>query len=386
MKSFPVLTLLEGRERSLNLRHPWLFSGAVKKVEPCQEGDIVEIHTADGKRVGYGFFSMRSQIRVKIFSFSREEIEINEDFWFAKFQSAWNLRQTLLDSTQTNGFRFIHAEGDFMPGIVADCYNSVCSVQLRTQGTLAMAQILCDFLTQKTHIKHVYLKAEDRQYSKWLVGECGEEVFMENGVKFLVNVESGQKTGFFLDQRNNRQLVGHHAKGRSVLNAFSYTGGFSAYAALGGAKDVTSLDISASATAMCQRNIELNLPDYHDHSILTTDCFKYLKDMEQGRFDMVILDPPAFSKSNATVQNAARGYKEINMKALIRIAPNGLLFTYSCSQHVSRELFQKIVFGAAADAHRNVRILAHLSQGEDHPIDICHPEGDYLKGLMLWVE
>ncbi|MFN0200119.1 MAG: class I SAM-dependent rRNA methyltransferase [Bacteroidia bacterium] len=386
---YPVLTLKKDRERSLILQHPWLFSGAVHKVENAKEGDIVQVRSTDQKLLGYGHYSPNSQIVVRLFQFTQEPLTIDDNFWWAKFQSAYQLRKRILNTETTNGFRLIHAEGDTLPGMVVDIYNSVASVQLRTQGAVALKALLCDFLVKEVGIEHIYLKPENRaeeSETNWLHGKKATEMFLENGRKCWVNVEEGQKTGFFLDQRDNRFMVEQFAKDKKVLNAFSYTGGFSIFALAGGAKEVISVDISANATAMTNQNVLLNFGENAAHQAVTADCFAYLKEMPEDDFDLIILDPPAFSKSIHTVNQASRGYKEINLKAFKKIKKGGILFTFSCSQHISRDLFQKIIFGAAADSRRNVRILAHLSQGFDHPINIYHPEGEYLKGLMLYVE
>lgn len=383
--TYPIITLKKGKDRAVLLRHPWLFSGAIEKADKAQEGDVVQIRSIEGKILAHGHYAPQSQIRVKMFDFSSENLLLNEDYWWAKLQAAWTLRKEMIQRQYTTGFRLIHAEGDELPGIVVDVYADVASVQLRTAGMERLSEVLCDFLTKEVGCQHIFLKKEDKEEGKWLKGAKPQTEFLENGLRFVVDVVQGQKTGFFLDQRNNRAMVGNYAKGKTVLNAFSYTGGFSTYALAGGAKEVVSLDISKSAVEMSDINVKLNFPETQVHKPVAEDCFRYLKEMPKDVFDCIILDPPAFSKNLATVKNATRGYKEINLKALQKIKTDGLLFTFSCSQHISTDLFQKIIFGAAADAHREVKILAHLSQGADHPISIYHPEGDYLKGLMLWV-
>lgn len=383
--TYPIFTLKKGKERAVIHRHPWLFSGAIATNEAANEGDIVQIQSFDGKILAFGHYQPKHHIRVKFFAFGSTITAFEADYWQNKLANAADMRKHLLDLNSTNGYRLVHAEGDFLPGLVVDMYASVASVQFRTKGMEANRTIVADFLSEKLQCSHIYWKREDKA-GEWLKGEEGQSVFTENNLQFWVDVVQGQKTGFFLDQRDNRAMLGKYAKGRDVLNAFSYTGGFSVYALAGGAKSVVSVDISQSASDLCEKNVALNFPDAANHQAITADCFQYLKQMPADAFDCIVLDPPAFSKSLSSVDNAARGYKEINLKALQKIKSGGLLFTFSCSQHISNELFQKIVFGAAADANRNVRMLAHLSQGEDHPVDICHPEGEYLKGLMLWVE
>lgn len=382
---YPIFTLKKGKDRALIHRHPWLFSGAIEHNDNAKEGDIVEIQSIDKKILAHGHYQPKNHIRVKLFSFENESKDFDAAFWNNKLENALALRKTVINSIHTTGYRFVHAEGDFLPGLVVDIYAETASVQIRSKGMEVNRDLIANFLAEKLDCKHVYWKKEEKS-GEWLKGNQAETVFKENNLAFYVDVVQGQKTGFFLDQRDNRAMVGLFAKDKTVLNAFSYTGGFSVYALAGGAKSVVSVDISQSASDLCEKNIALNFPNAENHTAITTDCFQYLKQMPENEFDCIILDPPAFSKSLATVDNAARGYKEINLKALQKIKSGGILFTFSCSQHISTELFQKIIFGAAADARRNVRILAHLSQGKDHPIDICHPEGEYLKGLMLWVE
>lgn len=382
---YPILTLKKDKDRAVRLRHPWLFSGAVAVNPPAKSGDIVEVRNHEGKVMAFGFYQADSPIRVKLFHFGEVPGEFDDAYWFHKLAQAAKVRKGLLDTELTTGFRLIHAEGDFFPGLVVDVYGDCASVQLRSLGVERLSQTIVRYLETEWGIRHIYWKKEEKQAGKWLIGGKETIEFRENGLKFLAEVVQGQKTGFFLDQRNNRQMLRLFAKDKTVLNAFAYTGGFSVYALAGGAKSVTSVDISATAIAGCEQNIRLN-SDAAKHQGVVADCFEYLKAMPQAAFDCIVLDPPAFAKNLSSVEKASRGYKEINLKAMQKIASGGLLFTFSCSQHISRELFQKIVFGAASDAHRSVRVIAHLSQGEDHPFDICHPEGEYLKGLLLWVE
>jgi 23S rRNA (cytosine1962-C5)-methyltransferase len=271
--------------------------------------------------------------------------------------------------------------------VVVDIYGKAASVQLRTDGAITLLSAIENFLKSELGIESIYLRTEAKDGGKgtWTLGEGGENIFRENGLKFHSDIENGQKTGFFLDQRENRALLAKFSKDRKVLNAFSYSGAFSVYALHGGAKEVHSVDISGSATELAEKNVSLNFDDDSRHQAIKADCFQFLKEMETGTYDMIILDPPAFTKHISTVDKAARGYKEINMKAIQKVAENGYIFTYSCSQHISRDLFRKIVFGAAADAGREVRMVAQMSQGMDHPVDLFHPEGEYLKGLLLQV-
>ena len=313
-----------------------------------------------------------------------------DDFWEAKFQSAVDYRRSILDIETNTGYRLINAEGDSLPGVVVDLFGQTASVQLRTPGAKTLKGDIKRFLIEKMSVKSLFFSTSTGEKGileeNWENKPEGDITFDENGLKFYADITDGQKTGFFLDQRDNRKLVRDHAKDKRVLDVFSYSGGFSTNAVLGGAKEVVSVDASESAIELCRKNLVLNGFKKAKHEGVVTDAFQYLKDLQPDQFDLIILDPPAFTKHISTVNKAARGYKEINLKALQKIAPGSLLFTFSCSQHISPDLFRKIVFGAAADAGRDVRIVHQLSQGADHPINIFHPEGEYLKGLMLYVD
>jgi 23S rRNA (cytosine1962-C5)-methyltransferase len=390
----PVLQLKPGREKSVVNRHPWIFSGGLKNKPRAEEGDIVEVRSADNKVLGYGFYSEKSQISCRMFDWSNTASDFESaDYWAGKIQRAYSLRTSLVISDQTNTFRLIHAEGDFLPGVIIDIYKDIAVAQLLIKGTERRKELILEGLSRIGY-KKVYAKTksssqniEDIETSAgWLQGQDNEVVTVkEHGLQFEVNFVKGQKTGFFIDQRENRLMVQQLAKGKRILNAFSYTGGFSVYALAGGAREVHSLDISADAVAMAERNAQINFPDA-SHKGITRDCFEFLTELEQDYYDFIILDPPAFAKTARAVENASRGYKQINMKAIKKIKSGGFLATFSCSQNIDKELFQKIVFGAAADAGRNVRIIRQLHQPEDHPVNIFHPEGEYLKGLLLYVE
>lgn len=390
----PILQLHPGRERSVFNRHPWVFSGAVDAVdEDIKEGDIVQVTDAEGNVLGYGFFSEKSQITCRMFEWSREHIDVTSfEYWKSKIQQALALRKSSVISKQTNAYRLLHAEGDFFPGLIADVYNNVVVIQALIKGTEERLPMFVKAFNE-CGFPNVYLKAktsshhieEVRTESGFLSGGVeGAVEILENGVKFKVDFVEGQKTGFFLDQRDNRELLRTYAKGKTILNTFSYTGGFSAYAAMD-AKHIDSVDISKEAVQQAEENVKLNNKNA-SHAAIAEDCFEFLKAMPANHYDLIVLDPPAFAKTARAVDNATRGYKQINMRAFQKIKPGGLLFTFSCSQNISKELFQKIVFGAAADARRNVRIIHQLHQPCDHPINIFHPEGEYLKGLVLWVE
>lgn len=396
LKVYPSIILKKDREKSVMNRHPWLFTGAVQRVEGAKDGDVVAIRSLDGQVLAYGHYAANTQIVARIFAFvpphtAPESIVIDDTYWLGKFRRAWQMRQSLLDSTRTTGYRLFHAEGDGLPGIIADVYNNVVSVQVRTTGTRKLMPLLTRFLTEEAGFAHVFYKAvaheKEDSTGEWATAAptSEEALFIENNLKFAVNVETGQKTGFFLDQRDNRALLGQYVRGLRVANLFAYTGGFSVYALAGGAKEVVSIDISESACRMAERNAVLNFGAEAPHTALKADCFDFLKNMAQGAFDAIVLDPPAFTKSIATVDKAARGYKDINMRAMRALPEGGLLFTFSCSQHISRDLFQKIIYAAAKDAGREVQVIGHASQGADHPMSIYHPEGEYLKGLLLRV-
>jgi len=367
-------------------RHAWVFSGAVVG-EITKSVGIAEVVDEAGKILGYGFSDPSSQIVCRLFHFgNKPEAGFNLAYWKAKFQSAFALRQSLILDEKTDTYRLLHAEGDFFPGLIIDVYGgNTAFVHTLIDATGQWIKTWQDILVEMG-IVQIYHKHGQAKEGKWLTGKPEAEILgKENGLSFIVDLEKGQKTGFFIDQRDNRQTIRELSKGKKVLNAFSYTGGFSVYAIAGGATEVFSVDISKDACNMGDRNALQNFPKFKKHASLTADCFDYLKEMDSD-FDVVILDPPAFAKNKASVDKAARGYKEINLSAMRKIKSGGLLATFSCSQHIDKELFQKIVFAAAVDAGRLVRIVKPLSQTPDHPVNIFHPEGDYLKGLLLYVE
>ena len=392
-ENYPVLVLKPGRERSALNRHPWIFSGGVKELPTAENGDIVQVQDSKKNILGYGFFDTKSQITVRIFEFSAQNIRIDEAYWHKKIRSAHELRKKYVLNLATNAYRLLHAEGDFLPGIIVDVYNKVAVVQVLIKGIERVFPAILSGL-QQLGLEYIYLKTkENAKFSEemklpkgWLTDTFEKSlVITENNLKFPVDVIKGQKTGFFLDQRENRLLLQHYSKGKNVLNAFSYTGGFSVYALAGGAKAVHSVDISKDAIEVCEQAVEMNFGKNAPHTSITADCFDFLKKTEEI-YDIIVLDPPAFAKNAQSVPNATRGYKELNLTAIKKIAPGGLIFTFSCSGNVDMDLFRKVVFGAAADAQREVRILHQLTQPADHPVNIYHPEGEYLKGLVLQVE
>ena len=394
----PKIVLRRGKEESLSRRHPWIFSGAIYSVESQDElveGQIVDLYSANGIFLARGHYQIGS-ITVRVLTF--EEEQINCDWWKEKIESAYNVRQTLglTDNADTTCYRLIHGEGDNLPGLVVDIYDTTAVVQCHSVGMYRSRKEIADAIVAVfgDKIKAIYdksaqtvpYKANLNPVDGYLYGSAEKDnVVLENGNKFLVNWEEGQKTGFFIDQRFNRELVKKYAAGRTVLNTFCYTGGFSVYALAGGAKEVCSIDASEKAVRLADANIALNFGENSPHHSIACDAVEYLKNIGD-KYDMIILDPPAFAKHHKVLGNAMQGYKRLNARALSQIKSGGILFTFSCSQAVSKELFRTTVFTAAAIAGRKVRILHQLTQPTDHPINIYHPEGEYLKGLVLYVE
>ena len=387
------LILSQGRTKSILNRHPWLFSGGVHQCK-ASEGEMVAVTKHNGELMGYGFYSTGSQIACRMFEWTLTEKPVETPaYWKAKLEEAIELRNKLIDQTNTNCFRLIHAEGDNFPGLIIDKYNDVLVIQPLTKGMEQLMPMISDLLLE-LGFPYQYLKVKQSSAqlervslsTGWLKEEHDILIeVVEHGIRFNIDVESGQKTGFFIDQRENRNIVKTYSKNKAVLNAFSYTGGFSLYALAGGAHRVHSVDISKQAIELANELVDLNFKNA-PHTGVVADCFDYLGDMPDDFYDIIILDPPAFAKNKRAVANASRGYKQINLKAMRKIKKGGLLFTFSCSGNITKDLFQKIVFGAAADAHRHVRIVEQLHQPADHPINIYHPESEYLKGLLLYVE
>jgi len=389
--------LKKGKEESLNRFHPWIFSGAIHHMEEgIEEGDIVNVFTATNDFIAVGHYQIGS-IAVRVLSFSEEEI--NHSFWCSHLESALKMRQRIgiADNDNNNTYRLVHGEGDALPGLIIDCYGETMVMQAHSVGMHASRKAVCRALVEVmgNRMKHVYyksettlpFKAELEQENDFIHGGTDNDIAIENGLKFHVDWLHGQKTGFFIDQRENRSLLEHYAKDKSVLNMFCYTGGFSVYAMRGQAKMVHSVDSSAKAIELTNRNIDLNFPGDKRHEAFCEDAFKYLDNTDNAnKYDLIVLDPPAFAKHRKALHNALKGYTRLNMKGLQRIKQGGILFTFSCSQIVSKENFRNAVFTAAAQAGRKVRILHQLHQPADHPINIYHPEGEYLKGLVLYVE
>lgn len=392
---YKQIFLKRGKEESLKRFHPWIFSGAIHHMdEGIEEGETVRVITAAGEFIAVGHYQIGS-IAVRVLSF--EDIEINTDFWCERLQSALDVRigVGIADSPTNNTYRLVHGEGDYLPGLVIDCYGSTAVMQAHSVGMHVCRNEICQALVQVMgdRIANVYYKSETtlpykadlHQENGFLVGGDASNVAMENGLKFHIDWLRGQKTGFFVDQRENRSLLEQYAKGKSVLNMFCYTGGFSVYAMRGDAKQVHSVDSSAKAIELTNDNVALNFPGDARHEAFCEDAFKYLDEHDQ-QYDLIVLDPPAFAKHRAALRNALKGYTRLNVKGLQRIKKGGLLFTFSCSQVVTKDNFRNAVFTAAAQVGRKVRILHQLHQPADHPINIYHPEGEYLKGLVLYVE
>ena len=392
---YKSIYLKKGKEESLNRFHPWIFSGAIRHMdEGIEEGEIVNVYTYSNDFIAVGHYQIGS-ITVRVLSFSN--IEINHDYWCKRLEAAFKMRQSIgiADSLDNNTYRLVHGEGDFLPGLVIDCYGETAVMQAHSVGMHMCREDICRALIEVMggRIKHVYYKSETTlpykaelgQENGFIYGKTENDVALENGLKFHVDWLRGQKTGFFVDQRENRSLLEHYAKGKSVLNMFCYTGGFSVYAMRGQAKLVHSVDSSAKAVELTNRNIELNFPGDTRHEAFCEDAFKYLANHDD-KYDLIVLDPPAFAKHRSALRKALSGYTRLNMNGLQHIKHGGILFTFSCSQVVSKDNFRNAVFAAAVQVGRKVRILHQIHQPADHPINIYHPEGEYLKGLVLYVE
>lgn len=395
-----TIHLRRGKEESLLRRHPWVFSGAIESitegVKPLTEGDIVDVVTKQGDFIARGHWQIGS-IAVRVLTFEREDID--QAWWNRRIAEARTLRETLglIGNEATTCYRLIHGEGDLLPGLVVDVYERTAVVQCHSVGMYHSRQAIATAIREAygNDIEAIYdkssqtlpFKAELGAIDGYLWGRTAERdnIVLENGLKFKVNWEEGQKTGFFIDQRVNRDLVRQYAKGRKVLNTFCYTGGFSVAALAGGAKEVVSIDLSERAVKLAEENAIINFGSDAPHKAIACNAVEYLKDIDSD-YDLIILDPPAFAKHHKVLGNALQGYKKINARALEKIAPGGILFTFSCSQAVSRDLFRTTIFTAAAIARRKVRIIGQLTQPADHPINIYHPEGEYLKGLVVYVE
>ena len=403
---YKTIELKKGKEESLKRFHPWVFSGAVAHIdEGIEEGETVRVITSQKQFIAVGHYQIGS-ISVRVLSF--KDIAIDHNFWTERISSSLAMRQKIgiADNPNNNTYRLIHGEGDGIPGLIIDCYDETAVIQAHSVGIhlcrKEIAKALVEVMGKR--ISNIYYKSEttlpykaklgEESYEAaaanglkngFLYGGSEKNTAIENGLTFHVDWLHGQKTGFFIDQRENRTLLEQYSKGKSVLNMFCYTGGFSVYAMRGGAKQVHSVDSSAKAIDLTKANISLNFPGDERHQAFCDDAFKFLE-KEGNKYDLIILDPPAFAKHRAALRNALKGYTRLNVKAFEHIKKGGILFTFSCSQVVTKDNFRNAVFTAAAQAKRTVRILHQLHQPADHPINIYHPEGEYLKGLVLYVE
>jgi 23S rRNA (cytosine1962-C5)-methyltransferase len=393
-----TIQLKPKKEESLQRFHPWVFSGAIQRIDgKPAEGDLVEVLDNNRNFLAIGHYQIGS-IAVRVISF--ENTPVNADFWNRKIQLAYAMRKSLglVAPDYNNTYRLVHGEGDSLPGLIVDVYDETAVMQAHSIGMHEIRETIAKAIVDNVpEVKNVYYKSETTLPFKaaiepedgYLIGkETAQLTALENGLNFHVDWLRGQKTGFFVDQRENRSLLERYSAGKSVLNMFCYTGGFSVYALRGNAKLVHSVDSSAKAIDLTDKNIEANYPNDPRHKSFAEDAFKYLNNLHtlDQKYDLIILDPPAFAKHREALRNALKGYKRLNAKAFEQIKPGGIVFTFSCSQVVSKEQFRLAVFSAAAESKRNVRILHQLSQPADHPINIYHPEGEYLKGLVLWVE
>ena len=392
---YKKIILKKGKEESLKRLHPWVFSGAIDQWDDTiEEGDLVSVYTHDIKLIGNGHFQIGS-ISVRILTFGDDAID--ESFFSKRLNAAMEMRKTLdLLRDDNTSFRLVHGEGDFLPGLVIDIYGNTAVVQAHSPGMHFARNAIANALVNMPGklIENVYYKSEttlpykaqlDAQ-NDYIIGGYNTNIAIENGLKFHVDWLKGQKTGFFVDQRENRSLLEKYSQGRNVLNMFCYTGGFSFYAMRGNANLVHSVDSSSKAIQLTNDNVNLNFPGDERHKAFAEDAFKFLQDMKKDAYDLIILDPPAFAKHKSALKNALIGYRKINAQAFEKIKSGGILFTFSCSQAVNKDQFRLAVFSAAAQSKRKVRILHQLTQPADHPINIYHPEGEYLKGLVLYVE
>lgn len=394
-ESITKIVLKPGKDQSMKRFHPWVFSGAIMNMlGNVKEGDVVSVYSMQNEFLGIGHYQIGS-IAVRIFSF--ENVEPDDSFWRSKLLKAYELRKALglVNNKETNVYRLVHAEGDELPGLIIDIYNGTAVMQMHTVGMyqirMQLANLLKEIMGEELQAvydkssKSIPFKSGINPVDSYLIGKSEPTIVSEFGMHFKVDWEEGQKTGFFIDQRENRKLLQQYAKGRDVLNMFCYTGGFSFFALKSGAKLVHSVDSSTKAIDLTRENIELNFPNDPRHEAFVSDAFEYLREIKD-KYDLIVLDPPAFAKHREAIGQALQAYKRINAKAFEQIRPGGIVFTFSCSQVVGRDKFREAVFSAAAISGRSVRILHQLTQPADHPINIYHPEGEYLKGLVLYVE
>lgn len=390
-----IIKLKPKKEESILRKHPWIFSGAIDNLpEGLEEGEKVKVISSKNETLGFGHYQIGS-ITVRMMEFG--SLEPTDDFFEKRINSAFNLRKNLnLIREDNNCFRLVHGEGDYLPGLIIDIYGDTAVLQAHSPGMHFERMKIAEVLTRVEGLKvrNVFYKSETTlpykarldPRNEYLIGNYSGSMAKENGLLFNIDWLKGQKTGFFIDQRDNRALLEKYSYGKSVLNMFCYTGGFSVYAMRGNAERVISVDSSAKAVALTEANIKINFENDLRHQAVCEDAFKYLNNVEKGEFDLIILDPPAFAKHRSALKNGLLGYRKLNAKAFEKISSGGIIFTFSCSQVVSKEMFRMAVFTAAVQSGRKVRILHQLTQPADHPVDIAHPEGEYLKGLVLYVE
>jgi len=387
MTNFTEIWLKQNKEGAIKNRHPWIFSGAIKKISSgIQIGEPVVVKDYQGHPLAYGHFCSDSGLAVRLLSFA-VDVSFDRNFFYDRFKLAQNLRQKFnLPTGATNAYRLIHGEGDNLSGLVCDVFADMARIELSNPGLKPAIDILCEFLVDQCGIKTIFLDNHDQ--SGFLLGTTRDLYFLENKLKFFMVAGLGQKTGHFLDQRDNRTYIKSLAQDKKVLDCFCYSGGFSAYALQGGATSVTSVDISQKALDYCRHNIAENhlIKHAEQHTAIKADAFDYLRKIPVGDFDLIILDPPAFVKTQQKVLSASKGYKDINLSAFRAVAKDGLVITFSCSQHIDMSLFKKIIFAAAKDSKREVKIIRELGQGVDHPVSVYCPQSSYLKGLALYVQ
>ena len=395
MEQNKKIKLKPKKEQSLKRFHPWVFSGAIANLNNnVVEGDVVEVYAHDDTFLGIGHYQIGS-IAVRILSFQKRVIDTA--FFVERLQEAYQMRCSLqLVRSDNNTYRLVHGEGDMLPGLIIDIYGTLAVVQAHSIGMHMSKELVAEALKRVLgdSLQHIYYKSESTlpfkapiEFEDYFLfgGPDIEKVAIENNLKFQIDWEKGQKTGFFVDQRENRSLLEHYSQGRNVLNMFCYTGGFSVYALRGGAQSVTGVDSSSKAIMLADQNVKQNFGDDSRYSSSSDDAFKFLKSVPKDQYDLIVLDPPAFAKHRGAVRNALQGYKKLNAAAFEKITSGGIVFTFSCSQVISREQFRLAVFSAAAISGRKVQIIGQLSQPADHPVNIYHPEGEYLKGLVLHV-
>lgn len=389
-----TIILKPGKEESLQRRHPWVFSGAIAKLpENLKEGELVEVVSSKGQTLALGHYQIGS-IAVRVLQFGNS---LPDDIFYSRLLSSFEMRKALdLVRPDNNCYRLVHGEGDFLPGLVVDIYGDTAVVQAHSPGMHYERFKIAEALVSlpEAGIRNVYYKSDTtlpykaglEPVNEYIIGKYDGALALENGLSFNIDWLKGQKTGFFIDQRENRSLLEKYSPGRNVLNMFCYTGGFSVYAMRGGAWKVVSVDSSSKAIELTEANVEMNFPGDSRHTAIAEDAFKYLDSISKDEYDLIILDPPAFAKHRSALKNGLIGYRKLNYKAFEKIRKGGFIFTFSCSQVVTKEMFRLAVFTAAAQSGRKVRILHQLTQPADHPVDIAHPEGEYLKGLVLYVE